>query len=501
MSVAITDSRITKTGSLLTARPLDVNLTILMRNVGIYVDNDVVDASLHKTESLDIHIENSTCVIGSWGEVLEIGSESNGEDMPFSLINVTVVDSYLESRRLEIIDIRSSTSHITVDIGGSILEGSPSYAIIIESISLDTSIHDNMFIDNADGIDIESDYFVFLEDLEASADLPHQVTIVNNTFQLKHDQERTILINAYYVLHKHRFHIESNEFIEADDGVNTESFHYCIQFNAGSISDEPSELSIVANNFTNVNAVHLIYVDGDVASLDINDNIFAHCNCSRSCVYLNENEQDDESEIVIGITGNQFMMNTVQEALIDIRRSRYWWYDGVSSVDLYRNEFDNNTGTVLQFNHPYVTMHYNFFDIPTGGGYNVRIIPIYDIDYSDAVVNATYNYWGTSDVNAMARYIFDKSFDDYLMDVIFRPYLESRNLTNVQDEDSSFVGDSRQIGGVVNGDVVLTATGGPYIVTSNIEVQVDDVLTLEEGVVLLFQAGIGITVFGKYAFR
>jgi hypothetical protein len=73
------------------------------------------------------------------------------------------------------------------------------------------------------------------------------------------------------------------------------------------------------------------------------------------------------------------------------------------------------------------------------------------------------------------------------LDVTFRPYLGSRNYSDIRNAETSFLSTSGEIGGSVNGEIKLTADDSPYLVVSNIVVEEEDVLTLEGGVVLLFK--------------
>ena len=184
-----------------------------------------------------------------------------------------------------------------------------------------------------------------------------------------------------------------------------------------------------------------------------------------------------------------FMDNSPQDSVIALVHT-----SGSSNFTTYvnRNKFKNNTAVVLSTNVPYVAIHENFFE--NDNFYNIRVTATNN-SYKHDVINASFNDWGTSDVTAIARSIYDNVYDEKLPRVIFHPYLESKDTSH--NEHSSFVSPSRELGGAVNGNVTLTAEDGPFLVTANIKVQPDDALTLKEGVVLKFKTNTGLVANGN----
>ncbi|XP_064597702.1 uncharacterized protein LOC135464136 [Liolophura sinensis] len=63
--------------------------------------------------------------------------------------------------------------------------------------------------------------------------------------------------------------------------------------------------------------------------------------------------------------------------------------------------------------------------------------------------------------------------------------------------ESVFVTPAGEIGGLVTGDILLSLSGSPYKVISDIRVPVDGSLTMQAGVEVLFQAGLAMVVQGR----
>ena len=96
------------------------------------------------------------------------------------------------------------------------------------------------------------------------------------------------------------------------------------------------------------------------------------------------------------------------------------------------NVFENNSATALTLYQPYVVLHENFFEY-SEHHYSVHIkhdpSHWYTINYASFVLNATRNYWGTTNATLIADSIHDNEDDDTLMTIDFWPYLLGRDVT------------------------------------------------------------------------
>ena len=118
-------------------------------------------------------------------------------------------------------------------------------------------------------------------------------------------------------------------------------------------------------------------------------------------------------------------------------------------------------------------------------------------NYKTRLINASYNYWDTTNFKAIRRMIYDSSYSPDLPTISIVPFYAFRNLTSPTFPSFTFLSPDGTVGGAVVGDVVLTTKNSPYRVVSNIEVPKQQSLTIEPGVKLLFQKDLKITVQGE----
>ena len=252
------------------------------------------------------------------------------------------------------------------------------------------------------------------------------------------------------------------------------------------IEEYPSlhRLNILGNKFEMVSET-AIGIHGNIDNIEITNNTFVS---NQECFNLTLAKFDFKS---LQITKNMFQDNHAADGVIRLSQPR----SGNSTVEILQNTFENNTGTMISFTSPNINIYKNFFD-NENADYTLKVVPDTN-NYGGSIINASLNYWGTTDLNRISKQIYDHDYDESLLDVTFRPYLGSRNYSDIRNAETSFLSTSGEIGGSVNGEIKLTADDSPYLVVSNIVVEEEDVLTLEGGVVLLFKEGLGIDVYGE----
>lgn len=147
---------------------------------------------------------------------------------------------------------------------------------------------------------------------------------------------------------------------------------------------------------------------------------------------------------------------------------------GLQNITINRNRFSND-------------MQYELL-----GGQDSSSLEIY--------LDATMNYWGTTDQDEIQRKIFD--FDDWNNYAIaeYYPFL----LNDYQDSPLATSGKKRAVfnldgtlGGRIEGHVQLPKREEPYIVTSDITVMPRASLLIDPGVEMQFYPNIGILVLGS----
>jgi hypothetical protein len=253
------------------------------------------------------------------------------------------------------------------------------------------------------------------------------------------------------------------------------------------VEEYPSlhQLNILGNRFEMVSET-AIGIHGNVDNIEITNNTFVS---NQEC--FNPTLANFDFKSLTKITKNMFQDNHAADGVIRLSQSR----SVKSTVEILQNTFENNTGTVISFKSPNINIYKNFFD-NENADYTLKVVQDTN-NYGGSIINASLNYWGTTDLNRISRQIYDHDYDEALLDVTFRPYLGSRNYSDIRNAENAFLSTSGEIGGSVNGEMKLTADDGPYLVVSNIVVEEEDVLTLEGGVVLLFKEALGIDVYGE----
>ena len=114
-------------------------------------------------------------------------------------------------------------------------------------------------------------------------------------------------------------------------------------------------------------------------------------------------------------------------------------------------------------------------------------------------MDATQNWWGTTDQEEIQRRIFDfGDWNNYAI-VEYYPYLTSDH----PDSPVATGGKKRRafdqngpIGGPIVDHVILQKRSGPYIVNSDLTVMPEGSLVIESGVEMQFYPNIGILVLG-----
>ena len=447
-------------------------MSLVIEDSAVDVTSHVVYLTINEGASqVNVELQNSSFTSPS--HVVQISGASR---MPLSYINIAVSNSHFAASP-QTVYVTACSSHITFDVHNSTFEQTRNRVIYIQTASINASVNDNMFVDNQASL-----YLTFCDastDL-ASMQLPHQVTISSNRFSSHPTRSGHELYFYSWGSQQlnHNVVISDNHFLHSlyryKQGVyirNNYRFH---------------SYSITSNRFINMGG-EAFTAYGTYLDLSIRDNLLQNSLCHDRCL-------DIQGTPTIGqtnITGNTFIGNYPEYSVISFRQS------GSSDLTAYvtRNEFQNNTATLLTTDAPHLAIHENFFE-SIDNYYNVRVTTTYNT-YVNDVINASLNFWGTSDVNSIARSIYDKDYDEQLATVNFRPYLRSKSYCDIQNKDGSFVSPSSELGGAVNGNVTLTAEGGPYVVIGNIKVQPEDVLTLTQGVVLNFKSNVGLLANGK----
>jgi hypothetical protein len=431
-------------------------------------------------------------VIDANNEVILVSSTGGGNSNPkMTLLEINVENTTMSSGSKNIIDINSCSTHVHGNLSSSVFIGnSQSVVFDINAKFINLSAAFNEFKGVRKAIYVGS----CGAPIEEYPSL-HQLNILGNRFEMVSETAIGIHGNVDNI------EITNNTFV---------SNQKC--FNPTSAMFDFKSLKITKNIFQDNHAadgvIRLSQPRSVKSTVEILQNTFEK-NTGKVISFTSPNIKS-----TVEILQNTFESNTGTviscmspniKSTVEILQNTFEKNTGTviscmspnikSTVEILQNTFENNTGTVISFKSPNINIYKNFFD-NENADYTLKVVPN-TINYVGSIINASLNYWGTTDLNRISRQIYDHDYDESLLDVTFRPYLGSRNYSDIRNAENAFLSTSGEIGGSVNGEIKLTADDSPYLVASNIVVEEEDVLTLEGGVVLLFKEGHGIDVYGE----
>ncbi|XP_033123702.1 protein bark beetle-like [Anneissia japonica] len=244
------------------------------------------------------------------------------------------------------------------------------------------------------------------------------------------------------------------------------------------IIDGQCVLNISTNTFYSNDAgiEYFVRLPGDITSVHISNNQFIN-NVGHNLIYIFDSRQIHRSKILPdsliisfnNITGNKPDSKHRGEMSCAVR------------INIPRGSVTNN--------------------ILNNGDFLIEICSNAVLfDESFDVINATYNWWGTTNDVIIENRVVDISDRNDIISIEHSPYLTSDDLYgNYTTINSSRLDDNtRFIGGKIKGELTLTLNQSPYEIESDITVLQNSLLTVEAGVVLQFHPNIGILVLGDF---
>ncbi|KAL3847722.1 hypothetical protein ACJMK2_018618 [Sinanodonta woodiana] len=419
-------------------------------------------------------------------------------------INIQLWNSTFQSTTSNVISItekrpQTNLTQVNMDIQNSRLSCVSSTAISVSTCSVHfkfrthrsifSSWYDNVYIyaqssnimatQNAFTAGQRSFSFQFCSRTFESVNVSRVIYIQNNTFTTSSRGVDISYYNWYTNDAVHTFNIQDNSF--AQPGI-TDKQGFAVYgqnwYNTG------NNYSIKDNSFYGYGTA--LNFNGKANELQISHNAFLN-----NSYVLMLNSRDYWIGFA-NISVNRIEHNKA-DGILEIQPSVS---DGNVRIHVINDTFNNNTGSVVTLSAPFILLRHNFFANPNAS-YNLRVIPDRGTSFAGTFINVSLNFWGTTDVNVIGKHIYDASYDASLPDVIFRPYLGSMNISNIQDEDAAFISPTGEIGGMVKGKISLSFDMSPYLVTSNIEIKEKGTLILHAGVTLIFKENLGISVLGS----
>ncbi|XP_072016907.1 protein bark beetle-like [Amphiura filiformis] len=210
---------------------------------------------------------------------------------------------------------------------------------------------------------------------------------------------------------------------------------------------------------------NLLYRSSSIIMTDITDNVFENNSCFSVISFDWGQSTSYSATDAVSIVGNMFINNV----------ARPYWSDLLYTIPVATIESDRPVLSIVQ----------NIFENPL---FHFEVVIVGD--HFGETINATFNYWSTNDELEIHERIYDYNDEYIFCEVIFFPFLNSQDITDVVplNLSRSFPKFKRgnTIGGVLNGTEVLLNTGIDYVVDSDITISRGGKLIIEPGVHLQF---------------
>ncbi|VDI49478.1 Hypothetical predicted protein [Mytilus galloprovincialis] len=463
------------TDNFLGADELIGELDIYFRNSNITVNNEMLKVKFRKSYSIVIRDDSSifSSNIGKIFEISELQTQDRITNISFDLFGSNL-NSYGTHSYYQII-MNSCSGYLNSLIRNSSFycTNANSKNVYIRTQANNINVTQNIFRMAEKSFDLR---LTCRKSSKLSMDLERKINIFHNSFNGLSSGYDVYIYERYSHGQIHFFHVYDNVFTHSSLAIN----RYGMYLNLlGSYAHNLFEIK--GNCFTSVKN-YAVYIVGNVGVTFISENTF-HQGIDSVKIDVHN------SDLNLTKSDNVFVENVGSTAVLNLLQPNV----NVLPILLLRNIFQNNLNTILLFRSPNMFIFHNIFENPNGT-FNIKINSA--AQYQNEIVNASLNFWGTTNVKEIGQKIYDKNYDDALMDVLFRPYLGSRNFSDIQNEEPPFISITGEIGGRVNGELTLTVDRSPYTVTANIEVREFDTLTLDPGVTLLFNKDFGINVVG-----
>ena len=467
------------------AEYLNQNLSIYFESSSLDLGRQAIFVSLNYTKNIRIELLNTSVTgLGIDGAIRITDARGRPRDI-LTTVDVHIENSIIETEHYNSRFIYLYSCYVHFNFMSSLTEfRTKSDTVYLYSQSANFDVSQNQFLQGSKAFSIQ-----FCAKTFENEGADRQINIYNNTFKLHSTSDHIYYYNWYRREHVHKFHIKGNIFKQGEFGYGRGFYYQSKGYN-----NYPNhDVYLTDNGFEGY--LTALKINGRANNITITGNTFVN---NSEVLALNQHDYYAESVVFssnVVKDNHDIVKYNDLEGVIQLIPHRS---DTVMRISLIGNVFENNTKTIITTPSPYLLIRHNFFE-NSNATYNLKVFE--DTRYTIAnneVLNASLNYWGSTDVRTIANKIYDNDYDESLFDIVFRPYLGSRNLSDIQNEDAGFISPNGEIGGPLSENVTLTADASPYLVTYNIEVEEKGVLILEAGVTLLFEAAQGISVVGKY---
>nr|XP_032837233.1 uncharacterized protein LOC116958620 [Petromyzon marinus] len=270
---------------------------------------------------------------------------------------------------------------------------------------------------------------------------------------------------------------------------NAEDF--TIEISSSYFTAESSSYALILNSFnwnaiSNCRIVDSVFVGGlygvfismTRSDLEISGNLIRGFRQSALSI------SDSGAHSYVHIHGNTFEDNHGDFVI-------QMYADLEENYTFYHNDLTNNSATTSLVVHgASPTLHYNYFENPEA---------TFEMSApnSQRSVDATLNWWGQVLDQSVAARINDVHKDENRAEVVFFPFLVSRNASDLSRREETVFLETGILGGVVKNRTVIPYLDGGYEVIRDITVEASATLTLEPGVQLRFHESVLMEVKGQ----
>ncbi|KAH3832133.1 hypothetical protein DPMN_105410 [Dreissena polymorpha] len=446
------------------------NVSVHISNCIVSVDANVIEIVVNDSQSIDVNIENST-MTSNRNYIVSVTDGSSNRSP--KLVRVSVLGSHSYGG-VGVLNIRGCFFRTELTIVDSEFAATRYGTLVsLANPSMKTEAHRNKFGDSRRDF-----YLEFCKPLTDVMNNSTTFNMVNNIFKSQSDGE-VFYMYDYSGATEHTFNFTNNSMVYMQPTAR--QFLFITSYG----NSEKHTLNFISNTLVNSSKT-LLEIHHRFRQITLKWNKFIN---NSACLLYSAPPHTDKF-LGFEIDRNEFQGNTHIDGIIVISTEQF--QNG--TVSLTNNDFINNMGTSFSFKTSNVSIKYNYFENPEAL-YNLKVNKFVTLTNVRTDINASFNYWGTTDPRDIENKLYDKSYDETLLDILYRPYLGSRNISDFRNEEINFV-NGNEIGGNVNGDVTLHSDKGPYVVVSNIVVGENDTLTIQEGVEIRVMADIGFTVLG-----
>ena len=275
-----------------------------------------------------------------------------------------------------------------------------------------------------------------------------------------------------------------------------------LYINASDISENKEAGVNFENNCRMSSTIDTSNFESNVVAIRVNNGDTTCKTTVSNCTFVNQTETAVRLKTAgeVNISGNQFTNNTgycirveSQENVLSIIRNKFNGNVIEPPLPLYVYDLETFSAVVIFQTKTDLTMTYNIFNNP-----DVQFQMATTIQDEWYTFNATHNYWGSADVNAITDTLYGHHQQAVLAKILYHPYLESENEADFDNTSRRYpdVIRGHDIGGVITYNLTLNDVSTPYHVIKDIIVDTNGSLNILPGVNLEFDPGAYVIVRG-----